>query len=153
MQVQAKIYDLKDVSAEQLHYVVVMPRMNGKWLVCRHAERRTWEFAGGHIEPGETPEEAARRELYEETGTRSCELHAVAVYSVSREGEDESFGMLFYADIREIGRLPAFEMAETRLVAELPELLTYPTIYPVLYGCIADWLRSGAMPHYSERLL
>jgi 8-oxo-dGTP pyrophosphatase MutT (NUDIX family) len=27
-----------------------------------------WAFAGGHIEPGETPEEAARRETQEETG-------------------------------------------------------------------------------------
>ena len=33
-----------------------------------HKERDTWESPGGHIDEGETPLEAAERELYEETG-------------------------------------------------------------------------------------
>lgn len=39
------------------------------------------EFPGGVIDPGETPEEAARRELKEETGYEARELHYLTAFS------------------------------------------------------------------------
>lgn len=40
----------------------------GRFLMVYNQKRRGWEMPGGHIEPGETPEEAAEREFAEESG-------------------------------------------------------------------------------------
>lgn len=40
----------------------------GNELLLTDLKDRGWDIPGGHVEPGETPVEAALRELYEETG-------------------------------------------------------------------------------------
>ena len=58
-------------------YSVIMAKHKGQWLYVRHKERTTWEIPGGHIEDGETPMEAAGRELQEETGAICFDLTPV----------------------------------------------------------------------------
>lgn len=43
---------------------------NGKLLMGKRADDGSWCCPGGHMEPGESPHEAARRELHEETGIK-----------------------------------------------------------------------------------
>ncbi len=113
-------------------YVVVLSRYQGKYLLSRHKERMTWETQGGHIEPGETPLQAAKRELFEESGAVRYQIKPVFDY---RAGDDdgEANGMVFAAEIEELGPLPQSEMAEVKAWEQLPENLTYPAITPVLW--------------------
>ena len=40
-------------------------------LLIHHLASGWWQFPGGHVDPDETPAEAALREVYEETGVRA----------------------------------------------------------------------------------
>ena len=121
-----------------LQFVVMLTfDQNGIWL-SRHRQRETWETQGGHIEAGETPVQAAMRELYEESGATDFSLRPLCDYRVSREeGDPEaSNGAVFVALLRQMEPLPLSEMAEVRHFERLPDAasLTYPAITPVLYA-------------------
>jgi 8-oxo-dGTP pyrophosphatase MutT (NUDIX family) len=53
--------------------IVVVVRRDGELLAMRRAPERLgyWSLVSGGVEPDETPEEAAQRELLEETGLRA----------------------------------------------------------------------------------
>lgn len=128
-------------------YVVVLSRYQGKLLLSRHKERATWETQGGHIEPGESPEDAARRELWEESGAKDFTLEPVCMYwAEDRAGFERgeapegsgAWGAIFFADIKELAPLPESEMAEVGMFDGLPENITYPGITPRLYEQVKD---------------
>ena len=125
-------HNIEEINQEDIKYVVLVAWYNNKLVLVRHQDRETLEIPGGHIELLESGEEAAKRELYEETGAIDFELHCFGVYSVNRDN-NPSYGLLYRVDIKEMGPLPDSEIAEVRLVEELPENITYPLIQPILY--------------------
>ena len=116
---------------EKLTYVVLLSKMDGKILLSRHKDRETWETQGGHIEAGENPLLAARRELVEESGAGVYELFPLFEYVHEGTGLG---GVCFRAEIARLDQLPDYEMAEVQLFDALPENLTYPEITPVLFA-------------------
>jgi 8-oxo-dGTP diphosphatase len=67
-------------------HVWVICRYNGQWLLTDHSERGL-EFPGGKIEEDETPEQAAVREVMEETGGIVSDLNYIGQYKVIGKGK------------------------------------------------------------------
>ena len=122
---------------ELLKFAVIIAKTEGKWVFCKHKERSTYEVPGGHREAGETILEAARRELQEETGAVDFKIQPVCVYSVkgktriNKQENDESYGMLFVADIFSFEELHS-EIETILITDKLVENWTYPLIQPKL---------------------
>jgi 8-oxo-dGTP diphosphatase len=130
--------------AGSLIYSIIAARYGCRWLFVRHQNRSTWEIAGGHIEEGETSDDAACRELKEETGALSFDLECVATYSVTKDGIT-GYGRLYLADVSEIGPVTDIaEIAEVILLDSLPDNLTYPDIQPILFRRALEHLQAGS---------
>jgi 8-oxo-dGTP diphosphatase len=125
-----KVYELNYFKSYK--YVVIIAKYNGKWVLCKHKNRDTWETAGGHIELGETPLEAARRELFEETGAILFDIIPIFDYWAGDETSCAN-GMVFYAEIMKLGKLPESEMEKIEFFDTLPLNLTYKDITPILF--------------------
>lgn len=59
----------------QLRVLAAILEKNGRWLIAKRKKgdrfAGLWEFPGGKLERGETPEECLARELFEELGIRA----------------------------------------------------------------------------------
>lgn len=128
-ELKCKVYDKNTL--DDLKYVVVCSLYKDKLLLSRHKQRDTWETQGGHIEEGETPFQAAKRELYEESGVTDAELLYLCDY-LGYTSKGHANGAVFLALVNELGELPESEMAEVALFDLLPDNLTYPFVTPLL---------------------
>lgn len=69
--------------------------VDGSILMVRHQEphRTFWTLPGGGIDPGETPEAAAAREMFEETGCRANVVRLL--FAGPRSADDSSMHYCF----------------------------------------------------------
>ena len=98
---EVRFFEPYEVEDHLFKFAVILARSGGKWVLCRHRDRTTWENPGGHREPGETMEETARRELLEETGFTANSLELVGVYTGPEEhavypNGDEVYNVEFF---------------------------------------------------------
>jgi len=134
--IKVKFYSMEEVAPHNLKYAVIITRHKNKYIYCKHKERDTWEIPGGRIEEGESPIDAAHRELQEETGAVEYDLKPICIYSVMME--EESFGLLCYAEVESLGDLPDTEIGEIDFFDWEPENPTYPEIQPRLFAKVRE---------------
>jgi ADP-ribose pyrophosphatase YjhB (NUDIX family) len=87
-----------DNRSPRLTVDVIIELRDGIVLVERKYEPHGWAIPGGFVEYGETVEEAARREVREETSLDIEELHQFRVYSdPSRDPRGHTVSVVFIA--------------------------------------------------------
>ena len=117
---EINFYDLNAIDKSLYTRVVAVCRYNGKWVYVRQKGKTSWEIPGGHIEEGETWQEAIKRELYEETGAVEFDIEPICVYSISK------YALLCFAEIKRFENLPNSEIEEVGFFETEPTNLTYP---------------------------
>ncbi|MBP0494804.1 NUDIX hydrolase [Pararoseomonas indoligenes] len=114
-------------------------------LLCRRAiepRRGFWTLPAGYMEMGETVEEGARREAWEEARARIRTEGVLAVYSVSRIGQVQ---VMFRARLDEPGFEAGPESLEVRAFAwdEIPwDDIAFPTVRWALHA----WREGAGYP-------
>lgn len=128
---KCKVYSLNTL--KEYKYVVCFSLYQGKLLLSKHKKRDTYETQGGHIELGETPLEAAKRELYEESGATEFNIVPLCDYYAEDENSHAN-GMVFVVEIKKLENMPESEMEKVQLFDTLPnpDYLTYPGIISIL---------------------
>jgi ADP-ribose pyrophosphatase len=110
----------------------------------RHAaDGYIWEIPAGRLDPGETPEEGARRELAEETGMRAARLDRLTMFYTTPGFTDERIHLFLAGGLeqgehrREVDEF--MEVVPTRWAAALEmvergEIVDGKTLTALLYA-------------------
>jgi 8-oxo-dGTP pyrophosphatase MutT (NUDIX family) len=125
--------------------VVVVDDQQRVLMLWRHRfipDMWGWEIPMGLIEVGEAPEQAAAREVEEETGWRPCGLHQL-VYAQPANGITDSEHFIFRADgaeyvgppteRNESDRIEWVPMAEIRGMIDRREVFSSASLLGLMY--------------------
>ena len=149
-----------DVVLQSPSVSVALRDESGRVLLALHRETGLWVLPGGAVEPGESPAEAAAREMREETGVRVRLVRLVGVFGGSefvvkyRNGDRTSYVMTVFEAIREQGDVApdGQELLEVRFASEqeassLPLAPWLPEVLSAVFAGATGWFRApGSTP-------
>jgi len=128
MELECKAYPFNTLG--DYKYADIVSFYEGKWIFSKHKNRTTWETQGGHIEEGEAPLEAAKRELFEEAGAVDFDIEPLCDYWIRAEVDGVEItgnGQVYFANVRTLGDSPhESEMEKICLFDAPPQDVTYP---------------------------
>ena len=105
----------------QIRFVVSLAHQRNQILFCKWCDDEIWMLPSGQVEPGETIEEAAHRELLEETGATLKNIEALC-YIHCFMFNLEYWGVAYLGEIKRLGRPSDLdEVNEAALFSCLPE--------------------------------
>ncbi|MDR3282647.1 MAG: NUDIX domain-containing protein [Candidatus Methanoplasma sp.] len=113
------------MNADRTIYTVAF--RDGMFLMVYNPKRDGWEMPGGKIEPGESPEHAAKREYEEESG------HSVEITDM--KGLDDCI----VCAGKVVGKTGDGCEMESKFFSELPDRLAFGRDE---YGIVIPWAKS-----------
>jgi 8-oxo-dGTP diphosphatase len=116
---------------------------NGRLLLVERARppaQGMFAFPGGRVEPGETLEEAARRELFEETGLRAQFLRVFEKYELA--GAFNGFNLTVFIGENVSGRMEASDDAVSAAYFSVAQATALP-MPPSMKDCLAKLVAKG----------
>ncbi|WP_434450579.1 NUDIX hydrolase [Lentzea sp. E54] len=116
----------------------------GRLLVVRSRNKKAFYLPGGKIEPGETPQDALRREVREELGIELEHPEVLRRYVAPAYGEGEGAMVdmtCFTARLRGTPR-PTSEIAELTYVTSA-EYREHTETAPAIHDVLSDLVASG----------
>jgi len=82
-----------------LTWTVIAARHGTGYVSAYNFNRHQWELPAGGIEPGESPEDCARRELGEETSQLAGDLICKGVFKARARSAGEIYAALYYTEL------------------------------------------------------
>lgn len=121
--------------------VAIVPTLAGEVVLVRRKRDPSaglWALPGGYVEPSESPDEAAAREVWEETGVRVC-IERLLCVKVAR-GRNE---LVFFYLAGATGEHPVESEETLEVRAFSPTQLPLDMAFPLHTSVLTEWLEQS----------
>ena len=99
-----------------------MIALNGSKILVTENERG-WDIPGGHVEEGETPEEALIREVEEEAGASFSNPKLLAILGSDKEEYEEKVMLIYITSNFKLGKFTTSDDVFNREIIEIDDFL------------------------------